>query len=872
MKKTLTLILGIFLLGSILHAQSTFDKVLFDFDLPPDNGYGVHGVAVAPDGNVWLALFGNMAKDTIFTPANDTLIVIPIYVLDPATGNHVSFSPIRFLVWPDATIDTILGSARGIEVANDGNLIITGPLGANSLVKMDYKTGKPLAKWLNPIAGSMTEAVQSKADGNIYVGHVVPSGKATYLLDQDFNLIGNAIESTTQINRTYEVSEDGKDLYTGSIYNGVGIRHFHSDAPGLTQFEEVGSFGNWTNVQGVDTVYESIKLWVSCLDFGPDGLLWAGMLDDGESNGHGKGSQWYGFDAESKTLVRTIGTPMGDKNAGGFFRPRGAAWSPDGSKMYLADFNYNNVVVYNYEAWVKPDSIDLSVTYEADMELEFLKGGFDPATDTLEVRGAFFGWGSEAPDMEQSATDPNKYTYTTTQRATVGDKLPDYKFFYTVGNWEGGDNRSYKVTQEDYDNGYAVVARAFNDASLATVINQDSKILFTVATAGAISSINNAAFTAVNTVHITGAVTPLRWPDGGWPDAQLDRMIPMFDDGTNGDVTAGDGIFSANVTFPQYTGFRIQYKYGINYGDAANNQGGNDNENGVGADHFIDLTADLASAKVENTFGTMGNHTLIDVVKAGASGMAVTFEDGGMGADWSWTTFAPDAAPVAVIANPDMSGPNTSSKVLQFTAKFPGDPWAGLFTDDIGEFTFDEKNSTVKVMVWKPVMSNFGVKFEGATQIEKLIPNTVTSAWEELTFDFTDQIGKTFKRLVFLPDFGPGTRTQDNIVYIDNLTFSAKPTGVEQVNQLPTGFELTQNYPNPFNPSTTINFQIPSSENVTLKVYNLLGQQVATLVNEQMGAGVYEVGFDASQLSSGVYIYSLKAGSFNASKKMTILK
>ena len=149
-------------------------------------------------------------------------------------------------------------------------------------------------------------------------------------------------------------------------------------------------------------------------------------------------------------------------------------------------------------------------------------------------------------------------------------------------------------------------------------------------------------FTTVNTVHITGAVQPLSWPDGGWPDAQIDRMIPLFDDGTNGDETASDGIFSANVTFPQYTGFRIQYKYGINYGDAANNQGGNDNENGVGADHFITMTADLASAKVENVFGMMGDHELVDVATGPGLNAPVDFEEGGNGADWTCTTFAPD--------------------------------------------------------------------------------------------------------------------------------------------------------------------------------------------------------------------------------------
>ncbi|MFH1197866.1 MAG: sugar-binding protein [bacterium] len=89
---------------------------------------------------------------------------------------------------------------------------------------------------------------------------------------------------------------------------------------------------------------------------------------------------------------------------------------------------------------------------------------------------------------------------------------------------------------------------------------------------------------------------------------------------------------------------------------------------------------------------------------------------------------------------------------------------------------------------------------------------------------------------------------------------------------IPTAFELQQNYPNPFNPATRINFSVASDANVSLKVYNLLGQQVATLVNDYMRPGYYEVNFDASQLASGVYVYQLNAGSFISSKKMLLVK
>jgi len=89
---------------------------------------------------------------------------------------------------------------------------------------------------------------------------------------------------------------------------------------------------------------------------------------------------------------------------------------------------------------------------------------------------------------------------------------------------------------------------------------------------------------------------------------------------------------------------------------------------------------------------------------------------------------------------------------------------------------------------------------------------------------------------------------------------------------LPEEFALSQNYPNPFNPSTTIKYQLPHSEKVTLKVYDILGEEIRTLLDEEKSAGSYEVTFDSSELTSGVYFYSLQSGSFIDTKKMTIIK
>jgi hypothetical protein len=95
---------------------------------------------------------------------------------------------------------------------------------------------------------------------------------------------------------------------------------------------------------------------------------------------------------------------------------------------------------------------------------------------------------------------------------------------------------------------------------------------------------------------------------------------------------------------------------------------------------------------------------------------------------------------------------------------------------------------------------------------------------------------------------------------------------VEDQPIVPEDFSLSQNYPNPFNPSTVISYRLPVTSFVTLKVCDILGREVATLVNEEKPAGEYEVEFDGSNLPSGIYFYQLKAGEFAETKKMILLK
>ncbi len=116
--------------------------------------------------------------------------------------------------------------------------------------------------------------------------------------------------------------------------------------------------------------------------------------------------------------------------------------------------------------------------------------------------------------------------------------------------------------------------------------------------------------------------------------------------------------------------------------------------------------------------------------------------------------------------------------------------------------------------------------------------------------------------------------TENNGVFKASISSLFNYTGIEQPKdtRAPLSFTLSQNYPNPFNPSTTINYQVPSSGKVVLKVYDILGREVEALVNENKSAGKYSVSFNADKLASGVYLYRIQEGSYFQTKKMILIK
>jgi plastocyanin len=103
-------------------------------------------------------------------------------------------------------------------------------------------------------------------------------------------------------------------------------------------------------------------------------------------------------------------------------------------------------------------------------------------------------------------------------------------------------------------------------------------------------------------------------------------------------------------------------------------------------------------------------------------------------------------------------------------------------------------------------------------------------------------------------------------------TFTALPSGIHKIGTVVNEYQLAQNYPNPFNPVTAINFSIPQNNFVSLKIYDVSGKEIQTIVNGELPSGSYKYIFDASSISSGIYFYKLASGDFVDVKRMALIK
>lgn len=224
-----------------------------------------------------------------------------------------------------------------------------------------------------------------------------------------------------------------------------------------------------------------------------------------------------------------------------------------------------------------------------------------------------------------------------------------------------------------------------------------------------------------------------------------------------------------------------------------------------------------------------------------------------------------------------------TNTVAMSTKNFDAEDWAGVAIA-LGEVVpFNEDSTKLSIRVYSPLADiPITLKAEkdpnpdiGDEEVESRI--TTANAWETIVFDFKDKFQGNYDRnygtvTVFFNFYGGDIGTQ-TFLWDDLNILSSSATSVEEPGgNIPEEFSLSQNYPNPFNPSTVISYNVAKSAHVNISVYNMLGQKVATLVNETQNAGSKQVRFDAQNFTSGVYIYRIEAGSFVDSKRMVLIK
>lgn len=202
-----------------------------------------------------------------------------------------------------------------------------------------------------------------------------------------------------------------------------------------------------------------------------------------------------------------------------------------------------------------------------------------------------------------------------------------------------------------------------------------------------------------------------------------------------------------------------------------------------------------------------------------------------------------------------------------------GNDYVATFTTDatvpveLTSFSASVKNKSVN-LVWHTAteVNNFGF------EIEKRQSSTANSQWSKVGFVNGNGNSNSAKEYSFTDKTVTSGKYTYRLKQIDNDGQFEYSKEVEVDLGKPTTFALNQNYPNPFNPSTSIQYSVVGSQYVSLKVFNVLGKEVAVLVNEKQEPGTYTVDFTSANLSGGAYFYRLQAGDFVQTKKMILLK
>jgi hypothetical protein len=463
-----------------------------------------------------------------------------------------------------------------------------------------------------------------------------------------------------------------------------------------------------------------------------------------------------------------------------------------------------------------------NVTFWADMVDRYDSGDFDPAQDTVVMRGTFptlldppgSEWSGSAYKLEEAEHESSDYAYKITlQFADMHvDKEIQWKFVIIRGDgsgdiWQNDPNRTYTLDGKE---------------------NQELPLVKFDAMYGELTTALVYFQVDMRTQELVGNF------DAGKNDAMYVRgnFNSWSEDNPMTESLLEPGIWVAEIDIEWVPGTDVNYKYWMKAGDERS------------------MPNDGWEFGSDRSFAFTGEPLEIPIRFWSDIGL-----DGFLAED------------VAVTFRLDMrDAKDDEGNDLVFTNLWIAGAVSPLFwiwdhlEDDRShlELTDDDEDGIYEVTIVFPEGSVRDLEYKYAVDVG------LTTFLQESGFQENRTIQIPLEEPAILVVEAPWGDWEGEPTIITSVD--------DDINRIPIKYSLEQNYPNPFNPATVIKYSIPETQIVTLKVYNLLGQEVAYLVNEVQNPGTYQVTFNASQLASGLYIYRLQAGSYNEVKRMMLVK
>lgn len=323
MKRIVSIIFVFALMCATAYPQNwTFNKFFPDTSFKVNTGG--HGIAVAPDGNIWFVAYG--ATDSIKTADGTEEQIRVVYCFKP-DGSQASFSPIKTLT-VNSVVDTFgVNSNRGMREDNNGNILF---MSYDILYRINYKTGEGMNKFAYPNGNGGGYGISPGVDaaGDIFLGSVLP-GNPINILSSDFTLQGNAVDSTVGYSRTLEVSPDGNTIYWCGYSNNAVFVYNRPDA--FSPYTVVDTAMKGFECESIGWNPKTHYLWAS-----------SGSNAGGLPNLYPDTTTaytyptWYAWDVNTWTIKDSINWKLW--SPGDDARPRGIAFSPGGDTAYVTCF------------------------------------------------------------------------------------------------------------------------------------------------------------------------------------------------------------------------------------------------------------------------------------------------------------------------------------------------------------------------------------------------------------------------------------------------------------------------------------------------------------------------------------------------------